>query len=1525
MRLKQLVMLVLMMVVGIGTYAQTTVTIGTGTGTARFPLGKLFGFERSVSLYLASEINTSGRIDQIGWNIGTAGTGTVPVRIRLATIAATTTTLTANTFANFIAGSSVVFFDTAVAPTPTGWFTLNLQSSFNYNGSDNLLVMVETNFGGGGGAGSPALLQTAVTGRHLTWAQDNTVPTGNGATSSNRPNIRLRITPSTDPDLRVSALLSNTLAACNSSTYDLSYRIINSGGGAIPSGDFVRFGYRLNNGTNVLDSIQLTSALAINGTLDVAFNGISVGTGSQTFRVWAGNNRDLEKSNDSSTFTIVNPNCISTNYFTDLEADNGGWQVNGDVWEWGAIAKGALNSPPSGTRGWITQLSVNYPNNANASLESPFFNFSTSCVPVLQWSMRFVTENNWDAMILEATTDNVNWVKVNAITPAYNNNSALGPIAPDKFSGNNNAWATYEADLRAFAQQPVVRVRFRFGSDGSGNEAGFAIDNIRMTMVPSYSGTAFTMPDTATTNVLLEGEILNQSPQATGITFQWLVNDVPVASTYHLNHRFPAAGTFNVKLRVRDACNAVLDSLTQIIVVVDPTAAPVPDFIANKNAVSAFENITFTNLTTGGASFYEWYVNPEVIIDPLTGTPLQSAFFDNGTTPNSRIPQISFLANGVYDICLIAENSLGRDTTCKTAYIVVGSGQVGASADSLMCSGTSSTALRGRLYDSGGPNGDYQNSQNCTFTIDFSCYDSLVMNLASFNLENNFDFLRVFDGPAGVNPLWNTATFPNGMTGNQAIPPVLGVARSGLVTIVMTTDISVTAPGFVMDYEMRSAKTTPTAAAFTIPDTSCAGYEIRFTNQSVNANRFFWNFVGTSTIQSTETNPGFTYGNGGNFAVKLIAVGCGGSDTLIKNVTILNPAANTVNFGARFTRVTTRDLVNLIDSTDGCIDDRLWTITPNTVNYVNGNNQSIAPSVRFTQPGFYSINLEVYNAAGADALLRTNYIEVIDICTPVIQNNNADLGISRVVLHTIDHRTNADLGYMDYPAVSTELEKGRTYNMSIHRQTTSNNQNRKVWVDWNADGDFDDAGEEVFSEASSRNAVASFSLAIPTTAHNGMVTMRVSSSYQTQPNTPCGTRAYGETEDYRLILIPDVIAPVITLLGLDTVIINRNDSYADAGATAMDNLDGNLTSLIQVGSNVNTTVAGTYQVTYDVADAAGNSAAQVVRTVIVLPDAPVLSLLGNDPDTLNVFASYLDLGANAVDFANVQLTVEVISNLNKDSVGTYTITYRATDRNGRSSSINRQVVVVDRVAPTAALVGNDTITVEVFGNLVDPGVKATDNYCDEASLVVSASTVDLTTLGVKTITYTIEDCFGNSAQITRAVRVIDTEAPSIELVGSISANVIRLRTYTDSGYVVNDNYDAAANITVTTITNLVDTETPGLYTLRYRATDASGNSSLSEIRFIYVLDNVGIENMIQSNLEVYPNPNRGRFTLNHDEFAGQSVNLRMVDVTGRLVLNQQLENFSGTQELNVQENGKGVYMIFLTVGNQQAVARVVIQ
>jgi len=102
--------------------------------------------------------------------------------------------------------------------------------------------------------------------------------------------------------------------------------------------------------------------------------------------------------------------------------------------------------------------------------------------------------------------------------------------------------------------------------------------------------------------------------------------------------------------------------------------------------------------------------------------------------------------------------------------------------------------------------------------------------------------------------------------------------------------------------------------------------------------------------------------------------------------------------------------------------------------------------------------------------------------------------------------------------------------------------------------------------------------------------------------------------------------PVITLNGDNPVIVKQGDPYVEPGATASDNVDGDLTDQIEISGDVDTSKIGTYTVTYTVSDSVGN-VTTVERTVNVVEpfgswytgEGPPSDELGSNGD------SYLDI------------------------------------------------------------------------------------------------------------------------------------------------------------------------------------------------------------------------------------------------------------------------------------------------------------
>ena len=92
--------------------------------------------------------------------------------------------------------------------------------------------------------------------------------------------------------------------------------------------------------------------------------------------------------------------------------------------------------------------------------------------------------------------------------------------------------------------------------------------------------------------------------------------------------------------------------------------------------------------------------------------------------------------------------------------------------------------------------------------------------------------------------------------------------------------------------------------------------------------------------------------------------------------------------------------------------------------------------------------------------------------------------------------------------------------------------------------------------------------------------------------------------------VVDTSPPSITVLGSDPAIVEVGSSYTDAGATALDSADGDLTGSIVVDmSGVDVSSVGSYTVTYNVSDSSGNMAS-ASRSVTVADTTPT----GAQPD-----------------------------------------------------------------------------------------------------------------------------------------------------------------------------------------------------------------------------------------------------------------------------------------------------------------------
>ena len=202
--------------------------IGDGTETRREPFSTAWGFERSAALYTADQINSWGSIDMIAWDCGATSTTEIPYKIWIKNT--NNTTLNAATWQNMSSDMSMVKEGIHV-PGTHGWQSFELDFPFEYTGN-NLIVAVETNYGGVGGAGGHMYRFTSETANnHQFWNTDMSEPTGLGTLNGFVPNIMFHFSPSSVHDLATISLRGNYTPSVGISA-DYTVRIKNYGSSA---------------------------------------------------------------------------------------------------------------------------------------------------------------------------------------------------------------------------------------------------------------------------------------------------------------------------------------------------------------------------------------------------------------------------------------------------------------------------------------------------------------------------------------------------------------------------------------------------------------------------------------------------------------------------------------------------------------------------------------------------------------------------------------------------------------------------------------------------------------------------------------------------------------------------------------------------------------------------------------------------------------------------------------------------------------------------------------------------------------------------------------------------------------------------------------------------------------------------------------------------------------------------------------------------------------------------------------------
>ncbi len=351
-------------------------------------------------------------------------------------------------------------------------------------------------------------------------------------------------------------------------------------------------------------------------------------------------------------------------------------------------------------------------------------------------------------------------------------------------------------------------------------------------------------------------------------------------------------------------------------------------------------------------------------------------------------------------------------------------------------------------------------------------------------------------------------------------------------------------------------------------------------------------------------------------------------------------------------------------------------------------------------------------------------------------------------------------------------------------------------------------------------------------------------------------KAKNTTTVKRTITVKDHIAPVISGVQ-DTKILVGDEFDVLKGITAFDNNDGNITSSIKVEGSVNTNKAGTYKVTYSVADTAGNIAKAIRKITVIDNVKPVIS--GVEDLTINFGEKFNALeGVTASDNSDGDITTEikVEGTVNTNKAGIYELIYSVADASGNSVTEVRKITVIDHIKPVITGVENLTIGLYTKFDILE-GVLATDNNDgDITSSIQTSGSVDTNTEGSYVITYKVTDAAGNNTEVERTITVEKIPVSSISISGPATMKTGKTQQFkaavnpmdaTDKTITWESSDNSIATVDDT---GMVTTISEGTVTIKATADGVTGSHTLTisdqPNLYLYKSGSATVNNVIKS-------------------------------------------------------------------------------
>lgn len=288
--------------------------------------------------------------------------------------------------------------------------------------------------------------------------------------------------------------------------------------------------------------------------------------------------------------------------------------------------------------------------------------------------------------------------------------------------------------------------------------------------------------------------------------------------------------------------------------------------------------------------------------------------FGDGGTSTLANPSHTYTSFGTYSVYLSADGgACGTNNITKPAFVNIDANNPCIVVMQPTTTNQTQSTCSGILFDNGGTS-NYTDNVTSTITIAPTGASSVTLDFQSFALEDNYDYLYIYDGPTINSPLIGTYT---GIGLNNLPNGGVITSTSGAVTLRHTADQAVNESGFEINWSC-ALPTAPPSSNFEASATNSCNGTIDFQDLSTQGPvTWAWDFGdgGTSNLQ----NPSHTYTTNGTYTVTLTTTNANGNDAEVKSnyVTINMPAAPTV--AASTVTVQSGQTANLSVTSNGTI------------------------------------------------------------------------------------------------------------------------------------------------------------------------------------------------------------------------------------------------------------------------------------------------------------------------------------------------------------------------------------------------------------------------------------------------------------------------------------------------------------------------------------------------------------------------------------------------------------------------------